>query len=63
MSVTEHMVADMVVIFIYNEEHHILYSSPNVIRIIRSRRMKLAGHVARMEERKISIELRWKIRK
>jgi len=25
-----------------------LYASPNIIRVIKSRRMKLAGHVARM---------------
>jgi hypothetical protein len=28
-----------------------LYSVPNVVRVIKSRRMRLAGHVARMEER------------
>jgi hypothetical protein len=33
-----------------NEELHNLYSSPNIIRIIKSRRMRWAGHVARMEE-------------
>jgi hypothetical protein len=32
------------------EEIHILYSSPNIIRQIKSRRMRGAGHVARMEE-------------
>jgi hypothetical protein len=37
-----------------NEELHILYSSPNIIRQIKSKRMRLAGHVARMgEERKV----------
>jgi hypothetical protein len=30
-----------------NEELHNLYSSPSIIRIINSRRMRLAGHVAR----------------
>jgi hypothetical protein len=34
-----------------NEELHDLYSSPSVIRIIKSRRMRWAGHVARMEKR------------
>ena len=29
-----------------------LYSSPNVIRVIKSRRMRWAGHVARMGERR-----------
>jgi hypothetical protein len=33
---------------LHNEELHDLYSSPNVIRIIKSRRMTWAGHVARM---------------
>jgi hypothetical protein len=31
-----------------NEELHNLYSSPSIIRIIKSRRMMWAGHVARM---------------
>jgi hypothetical protein len=31
-----------------NEELHKLYSSPNIIRMIKSRRMSWAGHVARM---------------
>jgi hypothetical protein len=33
---------------LHNEELHNLYSSPN--RMIKSRRMRLAGHVARMGE-------------
>jgi hypothetical protein len=33
---------------LHNEEPHNLYSSPNRIRMIKSRRMKWAGHVARM---------------
>jgi hypothetical protein len=35
---------------LHNDELHILYSSPNFIRQIKSRRMWWAGHVARMEE-------------
>jgi hypothetical protein len=39
---------------LHNEELHNLYSSPNIIRQIKSRRMMWAGHVARMgEERKV----------
>jgi hypothetical protein len=39
---------------LHNEELHNLYSSPGIIRQIKSRRMRLAGHVARMgEERKV----------
>ena len=30
-----------------------LYSSPNIVRVIKSRRMGGAGHVARMGERRI----------
>jgi hypothetical protein len=30
------------------EELHNLYSSPNIIRMIKARRMRWAGHVARM---------------
>jgi hypothetical protein len=36
---------------LHNEELHILYSSPNIIRQIKSRRMRWAGHVARMGEK------------
>ena len=31
-----------------NEELNDLYSTPNIVRVIKSRRMRLAGHVARM---------------
>ena len=34
---------------LHNEELNVLYSSPNIVRMIKSRRMKWAGHVARME--------------
>jgi hypothetical protein len=33
-----------------NEELHILYSSPYIIRQVKSRKMRWAGHVARMGE-------------
>jgi hypothetical protein len=35
---------------LHNEELHNLYSSPNIIIIIKSRRMRWAGHVARIRE-------------
>jgi hypothetical protein len=35
---------------LHNDELHSLYSSPNVVRVIKSRRMRWAGHVARMGE-------------
>jgi hypothetical protein len=33
---------------LYNEELNELYFSPNICRVIKSRRMTWAGHVARM---------------
>jgi hypothetical protein len=38
---------------LHNDELHILYSSPNIIRVIKSRRMRWAGHVARMGMREV----------
>jgi len=35
-----------------NEELNDLYCSPNIVWVIKSRRMRWAGHVARMEERR-----------
>jgi hypothetical protein len=35
---------------LHSEELHILYSSPDIIRQIKSRRMRWAGHVARLGE-------------
>jgi hypothetical protein len=37
---------------LHNEELNDLYSSPNIIRVIKSRRMRCAGHVARMGGRR-----------
>jgi hypothetical protein len=36
---------------LHDEELHNLYVSPNVIRVIKARRTKLAGHVARMRDK------------
>jgi hypothetical protein len=36
---------------LHNEELHNLYCSPSIIRIIKSRRMRWAGHVGRMGEK------------
>jgi hypothetical protein len=33
---------------LHNEELHNLYASPNVVRMIKSRRMRMAWHAARM---------------
>jgi hypothetical protein len=35
---------------LHNDELHNLYSSPNIVRVIKSRRMRCAGHVARRGE-------------
>jgi hypothetical protein len=35
---------------LHNDELHSLYSSPNIVRVIKSRRMMWAGHMARMGE-------------
>jgi hypothetical protein len=37
---------------LHNEELHNLYSSPSIIRIIKSRRMRWAGHGARTKEKR-----------
>jgi hypothetical protein len=37
-------------VVLHNDELCNLYSSPNIIRVIKSRRMRWAGHVARMGE-------------
>jgi hypothetical protein len=37
---------------LHNDELHSLYSSPNIVRVIKPRRMRWVGHVARMEERR-----------
>ena len=35
---------------LHNEELNDLYCSPNIVRVIKSRKMRWAGHVARVEE-------------
>ena len=35
---------------LHNEELHSLYRSPNIVRVIKSRRLRWAGHVARMRK-------------
>jgi hypothetical protein len=41
----------------HNEELHDLYSSPSIIRIIKSRRMRWVGHVARMVKKRNAYRL------
>jgi hypothetical protein len=45
------------------EELRNLYSSPDIIRMIRSRRMRWAGHVARMGRRGMHIGYWWESQK
>jgi hypothetical protein len=37
---------------LHNKELDALYSSPNIIRVVKSRRLRWPGHVARMRNRK-----------
>ena len=37
---------------LYNEELSDMYSVPNIVRVVKSRRMRWTGHVARMRERR-----------
>jgi hypothetical protein len=40
---------------LHDEAFHSLYSSPSINRTIKSRRMKWAGHIARMGEKRILV--------
>jgi hypothetical protein len=40
---------------LHNEELHDLYSSPNVIRMVKARRVRWARHVARMGEEEVCV--------
>jgi hypothetical protein len=42
---------------LHNEELHNLYPSPRIIRIIKPRRMRWVGHVARMGEKRNAYRL------
>jgi hypothetical protein len=42
---------------LHNEELRDLYSSPSIVRIIKARRMRSEGHVARMEEKRNAYKL------
>jgi hypothetical protein len=48
---------------LHNEELHNLYSSPVVIRMIKSRRMRWAGHAARMGRSGMNIGYWWEMQK
>jgi hypothetical protein len=48
---------------LHKEKLHNLHSSPNKIRMVKSRRMRLAGHVARMGRRGMRIIYWWESQK
>jgi hypothetical protein len=48
---------------LHNEELHDLYSSSSIIRIMKSRRTRWAGHVARMGRRGTRIGCWWESRR
>jgi hypothetical protein len=48
---------------LHNEELHNLYSSPNIITMIKSRTMKWVGHVVRMGIREMHISYWWESQK
>jgi hypothetical protein len=48
---------------LHNEELHNLYSYPNIIRMIKSKRMRWAGHVARIGGREMYIRAWWESQK
>jgi hypothetical protein len=48
---------------LHNEELHNLYSSPSIIIVIKSRRMRWARHVARMGRRGMLIRYWWESQK
>ena len=41
----------------YNEEINDLYCSPNIIRVIKSRKMRWVGHVARMGDSRVAYRI------
>ena len=41
----------------HNEDLHNLYRSPNIVKLIKSRSLRWAGHVARMEEGKSALKI------
>jgi hypothetical protein len=43
---------------LHNDELHGLYTSPNIVRVIKSKWMRCAAHVARMGEDNIKMDLR-----
>jgi hypothetical protein len=44
---------------LHNEELNDMYCSPNIVRVIKSRRIRWAGHVARMGDRRGDTRVSW----
>jgi hypothetical protein len=44
---------------LHNEELNDLYSLPNIVRVVKSRRMRWAGHVERMREERVCTGCWW----
>ena len=42
---------------LHSEELHSFYRSPHIVRVIKSRRLRWAGHVARMEEGRTAFKI------
>jgi hypothetical protein len=42
---------------LHNEELYSLYRSPDIVSVIKSRRLRWAGHVARMEEGRSALKI------
>jgi hypothetical protein len=48
---------------LHNEEFHNLYFSTSIIRMIKSRRMRWAGHVAGLGEKRNACGMLWEMQK
>jgi hypothetical protein len=45
---------------LHNEELHNMYTSSNIVMVIKSRRMRWAEHVARLRDEKLVYHFGWK---
>jgi hypothetical protein len=48
---------------LHNEELHNFYCSPSIVRMIKARKMRCAGHVARMGRRGMHVGYWWESQK